>query len=249
MKTIPDSRGPFRAEQLRSGDPYELSNGHAIYCSPTGGRGSKAEGAGHLVIATDPGSADVGIDTGFSPTPGTLRAPDLSSGRIPDEPGWVQGVPRLAVEYADTGQDEDELAAKIKDLLAAGTELIWVVRLHGPRRVEVYRPGRRMRIVNPGETLEAPGILDNAVPVEALYDADAASDAALRNLLQRQGYADLEAVQAKGGLAVLRRQLTSKFGPLPAEVVDRLERADVDQLLAWSDHVLTARTLDEIFGA
>ncbi|HEX9732209.1 MAG TPA: hypothetical protein VGG06_09515 [Thermoanaerobaculia bacterium] len=39
-----------------------------------------------------------------------------------------------------------------------------------------------------------------------------------------------------------------KFGPLPAEVVDRLERADVDQLLAWSDRVLTARTLDEVFA-
>jgi hypothetical protein len=52
----------------------------------------------------------------------------------------------------------------------------------------------------------------------------------------------------KGELAVLIRQLTSKFGPLPAEVVDRLERADVDLLLAWSDRVLTARTLDEVLA-
>jgi len=45
--------------------------------------------------ATPGASEDVGIDTGFSPQPGTLRAPDLSSGRIPDEPGWVKGVPRV----------------------------------------------------------------------------------------------------------------------------------------------------------
>ena len=77
MKPLIGTRGPFRAEHLRSGDPYELSNGHAVYCSPTGGRGSKAEGAGFLVIKTDPASEDVGIDTGFSPEPGTLRAPDL----------------------------------------------------------------------------------------------------------------------------------------------------------------------------
>ncbi len=33
-------RGPLHAEQLRSGDPYELSNGHAILVLPTGRRGS-----------------------------------------------------------------------------------------------------------------------------------------------------------------------------------------------------------------
>lgn len=31
--------GPFRADQIREGDPYELSNGHAILCLPTGMRG------------------------------------------------------------------------------------------------------------------------------------------------------------------------------------------------------------------
>lgn len=43
----------------------------------------------------------MGIDTGFSPSPDTLRAPDLAVGVIPDESGWVQGAPALAVEYAD----------------------------------------------------------------------------------------------------------------------------------------------------
>ena len=264
MKSLPDSHGPFRAEHLHSGDPYELSNGHAVYCSPTGGRGSKAEGAGYKVLSTDPASKDVGIDTGFSPSPGMLRAPDLSSGRIPDEPGWVQGVPRLAVEYADTGQDEDQLTAKIADLLAAGTELIWVVRLHGPRRVEVYRPGERMRIVNPGETLAAPGILDNAVPVEALYDPDAANDVALRNLLQRQGYADLEAVLAKGRaegkaegesegeLRALRDDLMAVLEARKIEIDDRQRTAiaacaDTTVLRRWLVAAATASAARDVF--
>ena len=51
----------------------------------------------------------------------------------------------------------------------------------------------------------------------------------------------------KGELAVLRRQLERKFGELPPEAVARLERADVDLLLEWSDRVLTAATLDEVF--
>ncbi len=51
----------------------------------------------------------------------------------------------------------------------------------------------------------------------------------------------------KGELAVLRRQLERRFGKLPAAAVERLERADIDQLLVWSDRVLTAAKLDDVF--
>ncbi len=51
----------------------------------------------------------------------------------------------------------------------------------------------------------------------------------------------------EGELAVLRRLLERKFGELPLEAVERLERADVDLLLVWSDRVLTAAKLDDIF--
>jgi len=63
-------------------------------------------------------------------------------------------------------------------------------RFTGPQQpVQLYRPGQR---------LEAPGVLKNPVPVEALYDRDAAHEVTLRNLLQRRGYSDLEAVHAAG---------------------------------------------------
>ena len=51
----------------------------------------------------------------------------------------------------------------------------------------------------------------------------------------------------KGELAVLSRQLERRFGELPLEAVERLERADVDLLLVWSDRVLTAAKLDDTF--
>ena len=192
------SQGPFRADQLRSGDPYELSNGHPVECMPTGGRGAKAVSVGDAVLASDPAVQDVGVEAGYSPSPDVLRAPDLSVGEIPDLPGWVQGAPPLAVEYTDTGQDEADLLIKIQELLAAGTRYVWVVRLTGPRRVEVHQPGQRMRLAHPGEELEAPGILANPVPVEALYDREAARQVIFRNLLQRQGYAGLDEVRAEG---------------------------------------------------
>jgi hypothetical protein len=98
---LPTSQGPFRADQIRPGDSYEISHGHAILYLPTGGRGAKAISAGAQALGTDPAAQDVGFDAGFSPAPDTLRAPDLSVGSIPDAPGWVSGAPPLAVEYAD----------------------------------------------------------------------------------------------------------------------------------------------------
>ena len=194
-----NTRGPFRAEHLRSGDSYELSNGHAVRCMPTGGRGAIATGAGYKALAEDPAVEAIAIDAGFAPVGDTMRAPDLSIGKIADAPGWVHGVPKLAVEYADTGQDEDELTAKIEDLLAAGTMYVWVVRLNGPRRVEVHEPDRPMRKVLPGTELEAPGVLSKPVRVEALYDLDAAGEVNFRHVLRRlTGHESLDAVREEG---------------------------------------------------
>jgi len=199
MPTAPRrSRGPFRADSIRCGDPYELSDGHAIYVLPAGGRHANAKAVGTNVLTTDPDVADAGVDAGCSPEPGTLRAPDIAVGNVPAEPGWIQGVPPLAVEYADTGQDEAELRAKIDDLLRGGTKYLWVVRLAGPRRVEVYEQGKPMRVALPGEELRAPGVLRNPVKVEALYDREAAMQATLRNLLQRAGYGSLDDVRDEG---------------------------------------------------
>lgn len=192
------SRGPFYAYQVRSGDHYEVAEGHAVYCAPTGGDGARGTVAGLEVLDTDPEVESAGVDAGYSPHPKTLRAPDIALGNVPDRPGWIPGVPPLAVEYASTGQDEDELQAKIADLLGAGTRIIWVVRLVGERRVEVYERDQPVRTLGPGEALTAPGILRNAVPVEAMYDRAVAHRLTLRNLLQRQGYEGLEAVRDEG---------------------------------------------------
>jgi Uma2 family endonuclease len=195
-KTFHVGHGPFRADQLPPNSRYELSDGHPIQCAPAGGRHANAHERGARSVATDPIVKESGIDAGYSPDAGTLRAPDVSVGHVPDKPGWVKGAPPLAIEYADTGQDEADLRLKVSELLRAGTRYVWVVRLTGVRRVEVHTPDRPMRTLLPGSYLEAPGILKNRVLVEALYDETAANEAALTNLVQRKGYDSFEAALA-----------------------------------------------------
>jgi Uma2 family endonuclease len=238
--------GPFRADQLRPGDRYELSEGHAIYCTPSGGDGAGGTVSGGIAVSTDPDADSAGFDAGFSPDAGTLRAPDLSVGNVPDRPGWIQGVPKLAVEYAGSGQDERELQNKIAELLAAGTRWVWVVRLLGPRHVEVHERGKPVRVRGAGDALQAPGVLRNAVPVEALYDRDAAHEQALKNLLQRRGYDGLEDVREEGReegrdhvLEQLRAAVRSRFRARGLELDDAHEQC----LSACKDATLLARWL------
>jgi Uma2 family endonuclease len=262
-KPVKNQRGPFRPDQLRSGDPYELSRGHPVVCLPTGGRGSRANRVGAQVLGTDPAVDAVGVDTGYALSADTLRAPDVAVGNVPDRPGWVQGVPPLAVEYADTGQDEAELADKIAELLAAGTQWVWVVRLGMPRQVEVHSAGERVQVLGPGDELTAPGVLANPIPVQALYDEDAANAATLRNLLQRAGYESLDGVRAEGKIegkaegideGVLRglRQAVVNVAAAKGLTLDESHRQRVEDCLdqAQLDHWLrgigVAMSVDEV---
>ncbi len=205
------------------------------------------------MLASDPAAQDVGTDVGFSPSPEILRAPDLSVGEIPDQPGWVQGAPPLAVEYADTGQDEANLRIKIGELFNAGTRFVWVVRLNGPRRVEVHQPDQGVRIANPGEELTAPGVLANPVPVEALYDREAARRTIFRNLLQREGYASLEEVRAEGEVQSLRNAvievLSSRGLAVDEDLRTALERAHDPAILRSALRQAAVATTSEEVGA
>lgn len=252
---VPRAQGPFRADQLRSGDPYELADGHPSACLPSAGRGGSAQGFGAVVVLNDPAVESGGVEIGFSPRPDMLRAPDVAVGGVTEGPGWVRGVPSLALEYADTGQDEDDLQRKIGELLAEGTRLIWVVRLVGPRRVEIHERERPMRIATVGEELIAPGILANPVPVLALFDRQEARRVDLRNLLQRFGYQSIEALRAEGkaeGLAEGKRgallaMLAARGIPLPDALRDRIVACrSLAQFDDWIARAAVCASADEL---
>ncbi len=239
-----EAPGPLRAHQIRDGDPYELRDGHAIHCMTAGERHARANLAGGRVLATDPEvGGDAGVDAGFSfNNEKNLRAPDISTG-VTDKAGWMRTAPPLAVEYADSGQDEAELQAKIRELLAAGTRYMWVVRLGGTLRVEVHTPGEAMRVVDIDAVLTAPGVLRNPVPVRALVDADAANAATLRNLLNAHGYESLDDVRAEGMREGLREG--AREGVLVGQLQGQIQAILIilgSRRLAVSDAVMARLT-------
>nr|VFJ62349.1 MAG: Putative restriction endonuclease [Candidatus Kentron sp. DK] len=193
------SHGSFTVDQIREGERYELSDGHRIYCAPAGESHSRRNLSGGALLDSDPDVEWAGVDAGFSPNPRTMRAPDVSVAPPPPrKKGWISGAPPLAVEYADEGQDEAALETKIQELLAAGTRYIWVARLTGPYRVEVHTRNKPMRLLSITDMLEAPGILRNRIPVRALFDRTEAHRVTLKNLLQREGYDDIDAILQEG---------------------------------------------------
>jgi Uma2 family endonuclease len=223
-------QGPFRVEQLGEGDRYELSEGHAVYCAPAGPKHGRPHVVGALPLSTDPAVLDIGADVGHALGEKTLRAPDLSVGDLGEGEGtWSSKAPPLAIEYAGQGQDEADLRAKTEQLLEAGTRFVWVVRLVGPRRVEVYEKGQPMRTKLPGERLEAPGVLKNGPLVEALYDREASFEQALQNLLERKGYAGLDAVRAEGKAEGLRTAVSDLCEAL-AIVLTPEQRAQLEAM-------------------
>ncbi len=105
-------RGPFRAIDLPSGAPYELDNGHPVLRMPATQRVGALRGLALQIISIDPLVKHAGVEIGFELGEGTVRAPDVSVLASAPTNGWAQTAPPLAIEYADSGQDETELQAK-----------------------------------------------------------------------------------------------------------------------------------------
>ena len=97
------------------------------------------------------------------------------------------------------------------------------------------------------------------VPVEALYDPEAAHEVALRNLLQRRGYLDLDAVREEGRdrgreegreegeFSLVLRLLEQRIGavtPADQQSIRALDRGRLTALAAASGAFSEPRELD-----
>jgi Uma2 family endonuclease len=115
------------------------------------------ENPGWSVSAGDPGAK-------LSHDPDTLRGPDVAIVRTERVPtgrgskGWLEGAPDVAVEVVGDAQSVSELAEKALEYLGAGAKAVWVLDPE-PRRVMVFAPNRQVRVLGPGDALDAPDAL------------------------------------------------------------------------------------------
>ena len=199
------------------------------------------------MLDSDPAVRRAGVDTGLALGPDTLRAPDVAVNFEAGDGTWATSAP-LAVEYAGKGRDEADLRLKVSELLAAGTRWVWVVRLVGPRRVEVHEAGAAVRTVGEEAELTAPGVLGLPVPVRALYDRAAAHEVTLRNLLAAKGYGGLDAVRQEALRSALLIAIEARGWRLDEQDLRRVDDCrDGEQLRAWIARAVTAQALAAVF--
>ena len=96
---------------------------------------------------------------------------------------------------------------------------------------------------------------DDSVALQAAQEADSEMEKIVSTFVEewmREGEARGRAQgqaegRAEGQAEVCSRLLAHKFGPLPEEVQLRIRGATPEQLLAWSERILDAGTLEAVF--
>lgn len=51
----------------------------------------------------------------------------------------------------------------------------------------------------------------------------------------------------EGEVRLLKRQLSKRFGSLPINVINQLEKAETEQLELWAEELLYAKTIANLF--
>jgi len=177
-------RSPLTAEDVYDLNLHdvraELVRGDLI-CEPPAGfeHGVRSSKIGHHLerfIEDHPIGVVCGAETGFVlfRDPDTVRAPDAAfvtnerAERFVEKEKYFEGAPDLAAEVVSPGDSRRGVEEKVRDYLAAGTRLVWVV---DPRRrtVTVHQPGGDPQVLGSEGLLEGGDVLPGfALPVSRL---------------------------------------------------------------------------------
>jgi hypothetical protein len=155
-----------------------------------------------------------------------------------------------------TEQDERDVTEKAQQRHHRGVRRIFTVFVEGPQRVCEWQSSEdRWRPLEPASHIEDI-CLAAPLAVAALLEATAADNAVMEalaakdNPVLRKREDEAEARRERRGMArLLLRLLEEKFGPLDAQIQDRIQAADADQLLAWSTRLLKAAALGDVLGS
>ena len=107
--------------------------------------------------------------------PDTVRGPDaafVSAERLAAWSGdgpFFEGAPDLAVEVLSPSNTREEIDRKVREYLAAGARLVWVVD-PASRSATVHRPGGAPRRLGPDDTLDGGEVLPRfTLPVSRIF--------------------------------------------------------------------------------
>jgi Uma2 family endonuclease len=159
----------------------ELVRGEVVEIMPPGGQ----HGAIAVMIAMllrlwakEEAGGYVGVEAGYilARHPDTVRGPDVSyvhAHRIPVDgvpEGFWDLAPDLAIEVVSPHESADEVRAKVRDFLNAGTPMVWTIYPRG-REVIVHTPDGLARTYTSTMKLEFPKILPGfACTVAELFE-------------------------------------------------------------------------------
>jgi Uma2 family endonuclease len=147
----------------------ELVRGEVVEAMPPSkDHGTIALAIGTLLRLWVQGGAGgkAGVEAGFilARDPDIVRGPDVyyvSAVRAQNDDNsrafWTI-APDLAVEVVSPDETADDVRAKVRDYLAAGTQLVWTVHPR-TREVIVHTPDGLARTYSEGDTLEFPDVL------------------------------------------------------------------------------------------
>lgn len=154
-----------------SGGRAELVQGRVVREPPAGFEHGWLAGKAFGLIARFVEGRGLGVvvaaETGFvlSEHPPIVRAPDaafVAAQRLPVGTTRIKGfarlAPDLAVEVLSPSNTAAEITAKVRDYLAAGTRLVWVLD-EDDMSVRVFRTGRGPRVLRAGDELDGEEVL------------------------------------------------------------------------------------------
>jgi Uma2 family endonuclease len=153
----------------------ELVNGKVIRMTPAGGEhGVEALGIGALLwnyVRKKRNGIACAAETGFRLDNSNVRAPDAAfisnarleanrdqmGGKLSTEKFWPF-APNLAVEVVSPSDNAQDVAAKVRDWFAGGTQMVWVV-YPNERNVHVFAAPDTWRVVEANGTLDGGDVL------------------------------------------------------------------------------------------
>lgn len=159
---------------------YELVEGLLLREPAPALRHARVQRRVLIALATYVEEHDLGevcAELGFvlSKDPDTVRAPDVSFlsrgtlARLRDDTRLFPGAPDLAIEVLSPSNRPGEIRAKVADLLAAGSRLVWVVD-PALRHVTAYRALLAPRVLREHDVLDGEDVVPGfSLAVAALF--------------------------------------------------------------------------------